>query len=212
MPEILLAALAGNMLGDGYLGFTKKDASGKPKPNTNAHYSMTLKSYDYVMFLWSKIYYPICTSTIPAAWPNPKTGLPASQYHFSTRTLSQLTLLHSMWYVWSDDLCKFIKIVPLNIAEIFTPLTLALWIMDDGFKHGNGVGLCTECYTLLEVQLLMRILTDKFGLAVTCNPRKLSNNQIGWRISISGKPENRKLLHSLVLPHFIPTMVYKLGL
>ena len=30
---------------------------------------------------------------------------------------------------------------------------LALWIMDDGFKSGNGICLSTESFTLAEVEL-----------------------------------------------------------
>jgi hypothetical protein len=33
-----------------------------------------------------------------------------------------------------------------------------------------------------------------------------------WRIAISGKPENLAKLRSIVLPYFISSMLYKLGL
>jgi LAGLIDADG DNA endonuclease family len=36
--------------------------------------------------------------------------------------------------------------------------------MDDGYIAGNGVILCTDNYTLSEVDLLISVLTDKFGL------------------------------------------------
>jgi hypothetical protein len=58
----------------------------------------------------------ICTNTVPRPWPTPKSGKPATQYTFSTRYLSQLSSLHKLWYIWSDELNKFIKIVPLNIG------------------------------------------------------------------------------------------------
>jgi len=38
----------------------------------------------------------------------------------------------------------FIKIVPLNIEELITPIGLAHWIMDDGLKSGNGICLSTD--------------------------------------------------------------------
>jgi hypothetical protein len=55
------------MLGDGHLRFTHKDKIGKPKIGTNGLYAMTLKSHEYIMYLWSKIYFQICTSTLPRA-------------------------------------------------------------------------------------------------------------------------------------------------
>jgi hypothetical protein len=40
----------------------------------------------------------------------------------------------------------FIKIIQLNIdrrggGELLTAIGLAHWIMDDGFRSGNGIGL-----------------------------------------------------------------------
>ena len=143
--------LIGNLLGDGSLQISKKGVAGLPKPNSNANFVMTLKNKEYVYHLWQNIYFTICTKTVPSPWPNPKTGLPTTQYHFKSRALPSLTLLHSQWYKWSESKKGFIKIVPLNIEELLTPIGLALWIMDDGFKYGNGIGLCTESFTLAEV-------------------------------------------------------------
>jgi hypothetical protein len=103
------------MLGDGHLRFTHKDVNGKPKPNTNAHYAMTLKNHEYIMHLWYNVFKAICTNTVPRPWPRPNSGKPASQYAFNTRSLPEITTLPKLWYVWSDELNKFIKKVPLNI-------------------------------------------------------------------------------------------------
>jgi hypothetical protein len=61
----ILNPLVGNMLGDGHLRFTHKDINRRPKPNTNALYSMTLKNKEYIMHLWSNIFKSICTNTVP---------------------------------------------------------------------------------------------------------------------------------------------------
>lgn len=173
---------------------------------------MTLKSQEYIMYLRSKIYFKICTTTLPRPWPNPNTGLSGTQYSFNSRSLSQLTLLHSLWYVWSDELNKFIKIVPLNIKELLTPISIAHWIMDDGYRAGNRVILCIDNYTLSEVELLISVLTDKFSLDAKLYNRRQQGKLLCWRIAISGKPENLAKLRSLVLSYFIPSMLYKLGL
>ena len=208
LDQSVLHPLIGNLLGDGSLIFTKKDLEGKPKPNSNAHFAMTLKNKDYVYHLWGKIYSSICTSTIPNPWPNPKTGKPTTQYHFSTRSLVSLSLLHSQWYKWSDSKSGFIKIVPLNIGDLLTPIGLAHWIMDDGYKHGRGIVICTESFTLFEVELLKSVLEKNFGLQITINIRKTSTSKIGYRIYINASSYDK--LVTLVKPYFIPEMYYKL--
>jgi hypothetical protein len=39
--------------------------------------------------------------------------------------------------------------------------------------------LCTENYTLNEVNLLIEVLQEKFGLKATANKRELKNGTIG---------------------------------
>ena len=118
--------MIGDLLGDGHLRFTVKDTEGKAKCGTNARYAMTLKSKDYIDYLKENIYSEICTSTPVRPWPNPKTGkLPTqSQYAFNTKSFLSLTLLHNEWYKWSEEKSKYIKIVPLNILELLTPIGL----------------------------------------------------------------------------------------
>jgi hypothetical protein len=82
--------------------------------------------------------------------------------------------------------------------------------MDDGFKVGNGVGLATECFTEKEIDLLKSVLENKFGLLVTKNIRKTSTGKFSFRLFISAK--SRDKLYSLVLPYFIPEMLYKLNI
>jgi hypothetical protein len=48
LPQQVLDALTGSMLGDGWIGFSKKR---DPNPTANACYAMTLKNYEYVMYL-----------------------------------------------------------------------------------------------------------------------------------------------------------------
>lgn len=181
--------LIGNLLGDGSLRWvlltipTHKDLNGKPKLNSNALYAMTLKDKDYIYHLWNNIYQSFCTNTEPrvASQPNPNTGKPVTQYAFSTKSLPSLTLLHYQWYKWTEYKKGFIKIVPLNIEELLTPIGLAHWIMDDGFKHGNGIVLSTESFSLAEVELLKNVLKSKFDLAVTIQNRKTSGGNVGYR-------------------------------
>ena len=154
---------------------------------------MTLKNKEYLYHLCKNIYKSICTNTEPRPWPNPKTGKPISQYVFSTKSLPYLTLLHSQWYKGSEAKKGFIKLVPLNIEELLTPIGLALWITDDGFKYGNGIVLCTESFTLAEVELLKKVLEFTFGLTVTIQIRNTSGGMLGYRLYISSKSRDMLL-------------------
>jgi len=206
----VMEPLIGNLLGDGSLLIHKKGVDGSPKPNNNANFCMTLKNKEYIYHLWENIYSTICSKTVPCPWPNPKTGRPITQYNFKSRSLPSLTLLHSQWYEWSKSKKGFVKIVPLNIEELLTPIGLAHWIMDDGYNNGKAVVLCTESFTLDEVILLKKVLESKLELIVKIHNRKSSTGKLGYRLYISSQ-SHEKLL-SLVKPHFIPSMNYKLSL
>ena len=86
---------------------------------------MTLKSYEHVFYLWGNIFSSICTNTPPRPWPVKNTGLPASQYAFSSKALPALTAIHKEWYNWSFEFNRYIKIVPLNIDTQLTKIALA---------------------------------------------------------------------------------------
>ena len=214
LSPILKEALIGELLGDGCLRYSKKIQDGNPKPNWNVHFAMTLKSYAHVFYLWGNIFSSICTSTPPRPWPAESTGLPASQYAFSSKSLPELTAIHKEWYIWSFEFNKYIKIVPLNINTQLTKISLAHWLMGDGYwdTSNKTVVICTDNFTLKEVELLISVLSKNFGLSSTVLKRIKSNKEICWRIRFSSKSDNINKLISLVQPHFIPSMLYKLNM
>nr|UEV87051.1 hypothetical protein [Grifola frondosa] len=214
LPDKLIEAIIGELLGDGHLRFNKKGSDGKPKPNTNAQLAMTLKSKEHVDYLWQEVYKPICSNTPPHPWPNPNTGKPVTQYHFASKALVSLSEIHSKWYIWSNRLNKFIKIVPLNIGELLTPIGLAHWIMGDGYwdNYSKTVDICTDNFTLSEVELLISVLKSKFNLTATVKRRIKANKEVCWRIRFNSKTDNILKLINVVKPHFIPSMFYKLNI
>lgn len=82
--------------------------------------------------------------------------------------------------------------------------------MDDGYKHGKGIVLSTESFSLDEIELLKKVLELKFELKVTIHNRQSSGGELGYRLYISSKSYDKLL--SLIQPYFIPSMNYKLGL
>jgi len=57
-----------------------------------------------------------------------------------------------------------VKIIPSNISEYLTEVSLAFWIMDFGGKTTYGdLLLHTNSYTLEEVELLVSVLNQKLN-------------------------------------------------
>jgi hypothetical protein len=133
--------------------------------------------------------------------PNKLTGKIYSKIGFCTYSLPCLNELYELFYPLGK------KIVPLNIAEFITPLSLCYWICDDGGwnKQCRYVVLCTDCFSLEEVNLLINILNDKFDLK--CYSLKRGR---GYRIIIPSY--SVPVLQSL-LKDIMPTMMlHKIGL
>jgi len=133
--------------------------------------------------------------------PDKKTGVVHSSIRFSTYSLPCFNFLHDLFY--PDG----IKIIPQNIAELIKPIGLAFWLMDDGYWNqvGRYVVLCTESFTPAEVRLLINALNSKWDLKCYENKRGDS-----YRIVIPAY--SIPLLRTLVEPHMVPAMRYKIGL
>lgn len=52
---------------------------------------------------------------------------------------------------WIHELFYSVEVVPANIANYLTPLTLAIWIMDDGLRMSSGLNLATQGFSKAEV-------------------------------------------------------------
>src|SRR5262249_27544917 len=107
---------------------------------------------------------------------------------------------------------KRTKIVPSSIGQYLDAEALAYWIMCDGTKHSSGLELCTDSFTLEEVQLLISVLAcpqSNFGLICSIhNKSNYNSDKVYHRIYIH--KESMKLLNSLVLSHMLPEFHYKL--
>jgi len=101
---------------------------------------------------------------------------------------------------------KRIKIIPDNLIYFLNPISLACFAMDDGAKAGNsGFYLHTKGFTFTDVYKLAGMMHYVFGYTVTVQSH-----------------ENRPVIYipskhlfnfkNLMLPHFHPSMLYKLNL
>ncbi len=98
------------------------------------------------------------------------------------------------------------KIVPRDLLEReFDAMALAVWIMDDGSADGNQLRINTQCFSAHEVEELADVLRAKFGVSMRLNVDK-------GRYRLRCEASSMDRLRSIVLPHTIPEMLYKLSL
>lgn len=81
---------------------------------------------------------------------------------------------------------------------------LAYWYMDDGNFHKKSSRIFTNCFFCLEQCVIKDFLLRKFGIQAKINYNKKHKD---YHISFSVK-ETKKLF-SLIRPHTIPSMLYK---
>jgi len=119
---------------------------------------------------------------------------------FFTRALPCFTELFHLFYV------NGIKIVPLDIFNLLTPLGLAFWIMGDGAIRNMGLVLCTDSYTIPDIVRLMNVLIGVYKFDLKCTIHYDTPSQP--RIYIS--KDSMDKLRALVMPHMHPSMLYKI--
>lgn len=100
------------------------------------------------------------------------------------------------------------KIVPRDIEKDITPLSLAVWYMDDGSiksKRHKGVFLNTQGFAESDILLLQKILEQNFGIISTTKKDKN-----GKQIYLGGEAGEK--FCKLINPYVIPSMRYKIPL
>lgn len=122
-------------------------------------------------------------------------------YEFNLYTFRSLNWIHKLFYKNGK------KIVPLDLKNLITPLSLAVWISDDGGWTNGGVRIATNDFTLNEVTYLADILKSKFKLDVTIQKISIQN-----KFSIYIKKNSLFKLKEIIFPYLDSSMYYKLGI
>lgn len=133
--------------------------------------------------------------------PDKRTGKVYSTLTFYSYALPCFNELYELFYVDGK------KVIPSNIAELLTPLSLAYWLCDDGcfFKRDRVIIICTNSFTWAEVNLLANLLNSKFNLQCTINKQ---GSGFTIRIPKNSLPAVQALLKD-IMP---PMMMHKIGL
>lgn len=157
---------------------------------------------DYLLHLYEEFSnYSSIAPKISNELPHAQTGKIYSKIGFTTYSLPCFNEYYDMFYPEGK------KVVPSNIADLLTPLSLAYWIGDDGSFHKSNrcVTLNTQSFTLEEVNLLAKTLNDKWNL--NCAVHK---SRDGFTIYIGSK--SLIILQDLLKNIMPPMMLHKIGL
>lgn len=123
-------------------------------------------------------------------------------YRFRTFTYSSFDWIYDSFYPNGTR-----KVIPKFIDSYLSPLALAVWMMDDGTSFKNkGFKFSTNSFTLKEIKFLALVLKKKYNLDSTIHKSGL-NNQYNIYIPKS----SFYILKKIVIPHFHPTMLYKIN-
>jgi hypothetical protein len=190
----ILSILVGSMLGDGSM---ERDGNG-----SRFCFYQEKSHGEYLLWLHcslSNLGY--CKTNIPQIMTRKGfNGGIRYIYRFRTFTYSSFNVFYEEFHK------KDKKIVPLFIENYFTPLALAVWIMDDGCKiKDRGLKFSTNSFSLKEVKFLAELLENKFELKTSIH-KTGAINQYNIYIHKSSMPK----LIEIVEPYIHPTMLYKI--
>lgn len=192
---IILCILIGSLLGDGHM---EKDGNG-----SRFCFYQKGEHIEYMIWLHKILFeHGYCKENLPQIQSRVINGKLTYYCRFRTFTFSSFNWIYEGFYV------NKVKIIPVWIEQFIVPISLAIWIMDDGcWINNRGIKIATNSFTLSEVKYLASILESKFNLKVSINSAG-AVNQYCLYIPKSNLP---KLL-PLILPHMHPYFLYKLNI
>ncbi len=186
--------LIGTLLGDGHL-----EQNGK---NVRLRVGHGLPQREYVAWKHQELKDLVRGNIRTARIFNSKRNKYYEHLQFSTLTCSDFTEWRDVFYPHGK------KIVPENISDLLiTPLSLAVWHMDDGYKRNdcNALRLNTDAFSVSDQNLLIGCLKNNFGIE-----SKLHKKDKTFNIYIGGK--SAKIFCDLVKPYIIDSLLYKVSL
>ncbi len=193
--------LIGVLLGDAFIGKTGLDKA-------FISFEQSKKKIEYVNYL-----YKLCKeagfildeiktySRIDTRYSKTNKSL-----YFRTKSLKEFKYLSDLFLNKEGK-----KVIPLNIADYLTLKSLAFWIMDDGQQEKKGgVTLCTDSFSIEEVQLLRKALQTNFNLVSSVHNKKgKNNNYYKWIYIFKNSLDEIK---PALKEFMVDSMLYKINL
>ena len=151
-----------------------------------------------------------CTDSLQTGVIAPQQGPPRKnrlerkrRYTFRTFSFKSLNWLHDLFYPPAQQEEKTIKRVPTLVKQLLTERALAVWIMDDGGKSGDGLKISTEGFSLQDNRVLQSALGERFLIEPTIQ-RHAGKHLLYF------KKKDYERVSRLVRPYTLPCMYYKL--
>lgn len=119
---------------------------------------------------------------------------------FSTWTYTSFNWIYDLWYN------NKIKHVPECIHLYLTPLALAIWIMDEGYKVNQSLKFNTNSFSYNDCLLIIKALHNNFNIKASIQSTGSKDKYIIyiWKESMTD-------LINIVSPYIVPEMKYKLN-
>lgn len=184
----------GTLLGDGFLQ-SMKDGS------VRLEIGHTLVQEDYVRWKYQELKKFVGAKPHLIKIYDQRYDKTYTQWRFKTKANSFFVPFYNYFYKGDK------KIIRRNITQILnSPITLAVWFMDDGGRRNDSYGLFlnTLSFTFEEQQILVQCLKDNFSLE-----SRIHWIQCGYRLYIPSK--EAKKFCEIIYPHIVPSMKYKLS-
>jgi hypothetical protein len=185
--------VVGMVLGDSHLAMLKQGA--------RLEIGHSEKQKDYVFWKHKELSQYVSSNPHYLEVPDPRYNATYGQWRFRTKSDPFFTELYKFFYPHGK------KIIPKNISSFLnSPLTLAVWFMDDGGRRNDcyGLFLNTLSFTKQEHEILRACLRDNYSL-----DSGLHWIQDGYRLYIPSK--DARHFCELVYPFMLPSMRYKLS-
>ncbi len=132
-----------------------------------------------------------------------------AKYHQINNSLIFRTVSHPLIFELFKAFYKGrMKIIPQNISDILkSPLSLAVWFMDDGngYLKNNAFRISTYAFKLKGNLLLQQCLSRNFGLEVN-----LVRDSKGYQLYIPISGGNSLKFKNLIETFILPSMRYKI--
>jgi len=188
--------MIGLMLGDGHLETQNQDKTYRLKVE------QTIRHKEYVDWLHNNLKDFVLTP--PKKKKKESFGKKVVNYGFSTVSLGSFRFFAQQFY---KPIGKGKKIPDL-IRRWLTPLSMAIWFMDDGqikSKKHRALLINTQCFSKIDLGKLQKALKEKFGIETT-----LKKELVGWRLYFLA--ETVQIFVDLIRPNILPSMLRKLGI
>lgn len=198
------AIIIGKLLGDGHLETLNKERTYRLKIEHSA------KQKEYVDWVYNELKEWVRSEpkmrTVYSRFPQGR-QMESHKYGFTTYAHGAFRFYGKQFYTKDGK-----KVVPKLIDKMITPISIAVWYLDDGSVKSNKH--CTYIihshgYERQELKRLQKVLM-KFGVKTSLH-RQIRPEGLYWRIYILSESARkfRELLEP-VIAH-IPSMQYKLG-